>query len=51
MTFQTQIPNHAGLRARLGLRLYGGEVREIFYKNLINIKAAIEGDPRPHPWQ
>lgn len=51
MTFQTHLPPHSGLAARLAFHSVKKETLEIFQKNLKNIKFALEGRPRLYLWQ
>jgi hypothetical protein len=51
LTFQTQRSRKANLKTRLSFGLSKSDVRDIFQKNLINIKANLEHHQRIFPWK
>lgn len=51
LTFQTSSHKDNNLLFRFLFWISRKETGEIFLKNLENIKAAIEGNPRPYPWR
>lgn len=51
MTFQTIRPKNSKFVWKIIFRKTRDEVGEIFHLNLENIKAAIEGQNRLHPWR
>lgn len=51
LTFQTEVPDSANIFAKLIFYMSKAETKDIFEKNLKNIKAAIEGRPREFPWR
>lgn len=51
LTFQTTTRPDGGWLFSLLFKISRGETTDIFKKNLENIKAAIEGSPRVHPWK
>ena len=51
MTFQTRTSPSRTWMGRLAFWFSKGETSRIFLANLENIKANIEGTPRPHPWE
>ena len=50
LSFQTRPAPSASLFGKLGFKLAKKDTRRTFKENLENIKAAIEGYPRPHAW-
>ncbi len=51
MTFQARTSPSRTWMGRLAFWFSKGETSRIFLANLENIKANIEGTPRPHPWE
>lgn len=51
MTFQTQLAPGSGIAWGLIFKYSSRDTGHIFQLNLENIKAAIEGNPRPYPWE
>lgn len=50
LTFQTYYSSKSKLLSKVALMKSKKEIEVMFYKNLINIKAGIEGTPRVYPW-
>jgi hypothetical protein len=51
LTFQTLYPKNAKISAKIAFKLNQLKTKTIFKKNLINIKAAIEGKSRVYFWE
>ena len=51
LTFQTLHPKKANISSKIAFKLNQLKTRRIFKKNLINIKAAIEGQSRVYFWE
>jgi hypothetical protein len=50
LTFQTNYTRESGLLTKAGFFIAKKDTLDIFKKNLMNIKLAIEGKPRLYPW-